>query len=864
MPDSADQACFLEQTDFTILMARCSGRRAPLRVDQIREVPTGDAAVLAEAVRGMFPANDTPVICALRPKTRQVMLASDEQTRLHVGFAGVQQLQREAGNPNGRFAAVNAADGHAPTTARWLATATSAEAHAQGTALLASLKLKPARLASATLVDIGAVAKLAKEIVLVLELGELTSHALLVGPDGVIATAPVSLNLDKIAEASQLELNLKFRGSGAKLFLNPDYDFGESAAKVVGRIAPSVKTELAALLQKKPTPTAFFCAGLPAKQFWFSTHLATELGLKPFLPDLKACFAAAGVTFADAAIEAEVSPSWLGLFNLIGGHLTDASQRSWQSEWLAVDGPVPAVAAPPAKKAAPAPTPAPVPVVEKPAAVPAQKPAPPPAKPAPVPTPAPAAKAPATKASSVAYSTEPVAPKPVAAAPREKKTAEPSRPAQPAPASSSSAQASPSKPLFKNPLVLIAAGVTVAIVAGVLYFLQAQKSEAARLAAEKVRAEKQLREETEKARIAEEKARTEAESRKHFESELSQKLAAAEAARQQAEAEARNQVAARLANARGSLVVNTEPAGAMVTVGSLAPRPSPATFTDIKIGKYPVKVALRNYDEEKLELEVKENETVESGVIRLSKQTGSLALTTDPAGAEYTVRPAGMLLVTGDALRTGKTPDTLADLVAGDYSVTFNRPGWEAHAETVSVGRNATATAAWKYPNGKITIVSTPAGATVTRDGQRLGATPLTLADQPPGDVDFEVSLAGFDPATVHGRVDGGKSLELNAKLLSVDRIMGMNEIDQKPVPISMVNPEIPPELKLKTERVDISLVIDRTGTPHDLQVIRASSAQIGNYCLAAAAKWKFKPAMKAGKPVNVRVVLPFTIEPPQ
>ena len=68
----------------------------------------------------------------------------------------------------------------------------------------------------------------------------------------------------------QAVLNLKYRGSAQKLFLNEQYDFSESAAAIVERLVPAFQSELAAL--PKPSglvPVTLHCSGLPARQQWF-------------------------------------------------------------------------------------------------------------------------------------------------------------------------------------------------------------------------------------------------------------------------------------------------------------------------------------------------------------------------------------------------------------------------------------------------------------------------------------------------------------------------------------------------------------------------------------------------------------------
>src|SRR5439155_820336 len=55
--------------------------------------------------------------------------------------------------------------------------------------------------------------------------------------------------------------------------------------------------------------------------------------------------------------------------------------------------------------------------------------------------------------------------------------------------------------------------------------------------------------------------------------------------------------------------------------------------------------------------------------------------------------------------------------------------------------------------NGSVKITSAPGGATVLADGRTLGQTPLGIEGVKPGDVTYELQLAGYKPASVSGSV---------------------------------------------------------------------------------------------------------------
>ena len=438
--------------------------------------------------------------------------------------------------------------------------------------------------------------------------------------------------------------------------------------------------------------------------------------------------------------------------------------------------------------------------------------------------------------------------------------------ASPAPEPTSVPSPAGRRRFLKTPAgIAVISSAVMVLGATIFFYRQFAEEKAAALHAQTV-AEQHAAAETAARRQAEQQVKVEAGARRRAEEEVAQKNAAAEVARQQAAEEGRRREIEtnRLLNGRGSLVIATEPAGATIDIGNLAPRVSPATVSDLRLGHYTVKISLTGYDPVNLEVEIKDNEATVPGPIHLVRQTGSLTLATEPAGENYEVRPAASrFFAAASDLRQGKTPATLTDLPTGEYTVIFSREGWPTHTENVVIEHNRAAQISSKFPGGSVTITSTPAGASVTRNGLALGGTPLTLEDVQPGEASYTLEVQGYIPVDVTGRVEPEKTLRLDATLISVDRIAGPSDLDERPVPIKTVEPIIDHDQE-KTERTAIiSLMIDRDGTPKDLKVEQASNAQFGRRCLEAAARWRFSPGKIKGIPVRTRVSLPFDFVPP-
>lgn len=893
---NVDSFCFVEHTDFALRLVRCGNRKTPLRIEDIKEVSTVDPSAIPGVVSAVFPTADAGLVCSLRPRLQRLQLTSSGEAKQYPGGTGVDAFLRLAADASANAAWVSATDagkGGEPTAASWLVAATSAEAYQQALDGLTAAQLKPA-LCTSGVFTAGAVAGNAAGAVVILEIGGEQSYAVVADRSGVRSVVPIGLNRDRIAEAVQTELGLKFRGSAGKLFLNPDYDFSETGSKIAARIAEGLKAELAPLLANRSGSTELYCPTLPAAQQWLTTQLAPALGLTPHVPDLKGWCSAAGVSFAPG-LEANLSPAWLGaLYSANSLALAGSSFATWQPAWRTLGSGVAAPVAP--AKPAPAPTPAPAPakpavpppaakpatpppapakaVVPPPAAKPVQPPAPakptpppaaakpapapvpqkkgqpapaPAAKPAPAPAPAPAK--PVAPSSSVGYSTKPEAAKPASPA-LAVKAAAATPTATPA---SGGAKAGGGK----QRMMLIGGAAAVVVLLVGLFLFQSGKKEEARLAAEKQATEQRLKAEQERVRLAEQKAREEAEARQKTEQELAQKLAMSESARQQAEQEARAQAAARLANARGTLEIATQPEGATITVGSLPPRTSPATFADIRTGHYPVVVKLPRYEEVRFEVDVKENAVTTPPMVTLVRLVGTLEIASEPVGLDYEVRPANALMVSADARHTGRTPAKLDDLAPGEYTVTLTRDGWEPYSENVTIERDGTARVNWAVPTGILKVTSTPAGATIRRNGIQVGVSPLSLKEQAPGPVELELSLADYlKPVVVSGELAAGRTLELTARFPADERVYAAGDVDDEPKADDPKKIMIPYYLTLEKPRIDLELVVDRHGVAHNVRVVRSSSPDLPKPVISAVSGWQFKPAVRQGRPVNARMSL--------
>lgn len=134
-------------------------------------------------------------------------------------------------------------------------------------------------------------------------------------------------------------------------------------------------------------------------------------------------------------------------------------------------------------------------------------------------------------------------------------------------------------------------------------------------------------------------------------------------------------------SARGSLLVKTEPPGAMIKVGEEGEeKKAPVTFEALNKGKHKVVASLEGYLE--AEKEVETDEGNHEVLIKLRPETVSLALSSSPSAAFFSVYQTGD---DGERVARGRTPETVKELAGDqDFRVVVELSGherWEKRFE---------------------------------------------------------------------------------------------------------------------------------------------------------------------------------------
>ena len=84
---------------------------------------------------------------------------------------------------------------------------------------------------------------------------------------------------------------------------------------------------------------------------------------------------------------------------------------------------------------------------------------------------------------------------------------------------------------------------------------------------------------------------------------------------------------------------------------------------------------------------------------------------------------------------------------------------------------------------------------------------------------------------------------------------------DTPPKPVDLVSPQYPSALKDQGTggEVTVAFTVDTSGRVQDVEVREASNPEFGEAALEAVRRWRFKPAMRDGEPVEVRIAQKLT-----
>jgi len=174
----------------------------------------------------------------------------------------------------------------------------------------------------------------------------------------------------------------------------------------------------------------------------------------------------------------------------------------------------------------------------------------------------------------------------------------------------------------------------------------------------------------------------------------------------------------------GTIQVTSDPAGANVTCDRTDAQVTPYTYQGVLPGTHDIAISLDGYNPYTTTITVASGaESVVSAALSQdnSKTSGTLSVSSDPAGATVTI----------DGTQAKKTPCTYTNLQPGTYSVEIKKSGYISYTKTVAVTSDADSEISASLnpvtTTGSLTVNSDPSGASIYLNGVYRGISPVHI-----------------------------------------------------------------------------------------------------------------------------------------
>jgi formylglycine-generating enzyme required for sulfatase activity len=205
--------------------------------------------------------------------------------------------------------------------------------------------------------------------------------------------------------------------------------------------------------------------------------------------------------------------------------------------------------------------------------------------------------------------------------------------------------------------------------------------------------------------------------------------------------------------------VSTAPAGATVLVDGQEAGVTPADV-EIASGDHDIEVRLTGYNAWASKILVTANQPQQLPEVRLTQADGRLEIASNPSEANVSV----------DGEFRGRTPLSLRLSPGRTHHLTLTKPGHATATRELSVaadsGRRLEIELTPEF--GEVSVASKPANAEVWIDGQRRGATPLTLELMAIGHA-IEIRLEGYAIERANVTAQPGFPQKLERDLVPLD-----------------------------------------------------------------------------------------------
>ena len=326
----------VEIGEHSTLIAKLSQPEAPFVIEELKELPSGDTEALtawtkatdgkgatgyAHATCGIYPAKRL-----VRRHTLDLKRAKDpayftevysQQFRIEPDKYTVRVLNPDEGSD---YDLVKASQKEA------LFCGMPSDEVISVQDKLLEQGIYPERLELGSLATLGGVMnylkfKQSKTPVLLLEIGDETTHSFILGADGVDISRPIASGIAAMIPVVQKELGLKDEESAKKLFYSNTFDFTSMGGVLVKKLLKELQSSIGFYeVQTGQSIGHVFCTQLPASLSWLGTTMAGSLGVPPLKVEMLPWLESQNIKLADGVALGQPEERWFGLFSLLVTH----------------------------------------------------------------------------------------------------------------------------------------------------------------------------------------------------------------------------------------------------------------------------------------------------------------------------------------------------------------------------------------------------------------------------------------------------------------------------------------------------------------------------------------------------------------
>ncbi len=334
MISSKPKGLFIELSDRTAFLARTSSLKSPLTVEEFKEVSLDDKDGAKEAIRefaGIRQGTYAISNCAVYPTKRVVARGSFDQKKAKKQSYLAEQMSSQFKIDLDQFTVciLDAGDGMDPASKDSfpkdaLVCAAPEDELKTAQSDLLEMGIYPESMEIGTVACLGGILNYLQNQeesipTLVLEIDDDDTNIYVLKKEGIDISRPIKYGINSMIPVVQSELGLKDEASALKLFNSDNFDFTGMGSSLVKKLIRELQASIGFYeVQTGQTVGQLYCTRVPPKMFWLKKTIADMLGVKLLEIDVKEFLGNQNVELSDAAKEAQLDSSWMGLACLMG------------------------------------------------------------------------------------------------------------------------------------------------------------------------------------------------------------------------------------------------------------------------------------------------------------------------------------------------------------------------------------------------------------------------------------------------------------------------------------------------------------------------------------------------------------------